>query len=59
MMGPECLTLPSITLRMSSLAATKEAFAENLKRVHWYQAIKVPFWKLTILHNLIHNYMDG
>jgi hypothetical protein len=30
-------TLPSTTLRLSSLAATMEAFAENVKRVH-YQA---------------------
>jgi hypothetical protein len=35
-------TLPSTTLRLSSLAATKQAFAENVKRVN-NQAIKVPF----------------
>jgi hypothetical protein len=28
--------------RLSGLAATKEVFAENVKRVH-YQAFKVPF----------------
>jgi hypothetical protein len=27
-------TLPSATLKLSSLAPTKEAFVENVKRVH-------------------------
>jgi hypothetical protein len=35
-------TLHSTALKLSSLAATKEAFAENLKRVY-YHAIKVLF----------------
>jgi hypothetical protein len=30
-------TLPSATLKLSSLAPTKEAFVENVKRVHEMQ----------------------